>query len=788
MGSLALLRIGNGDFSQGFEVSLEIRKDNGSPLVQIEGRLPAQANIEGLYECWQQSFRAATALYQNSERSRRGNDEDWEDDESLPTNRSTNEGVDICRQWVQELEKNMQNWLQPSSDRNWQKIREKLLRELASNPGEVRLVIQAKETQLWKLPWHVWDLLEEYHNVGIGYSLPVERWEDSSNPTPKPKVRILAVLGDSQNINLQPDLETIRRLDDAETVVLPQPKARELIRKLRDKSGWDIFFFAGHSQTEGDTGRIYINDSESLEIDEFKNALQEAIYKGLKIAIFNSCDGLGLAQKLASLKLPVVIVMQEVVPDEVAQSFLSEFLTEYAKGQPLSTAVRRAQERLEEFRELPGATWLPVTFQNPAQVPPTWQDFLPPPEPQPSYNGWQRVLLATVMVTGLVMGVRWMGIFQLPELWVFDSMARMRPAEKPDERLLIVTVDEEDIAYQARLGMKKQGSLADLALVQLLEKLKPHQPAVIGLDIYRDPSTLDLDPDSAQKAARLRGERFIDICQVGGGVKKNSPEIPPPPGIPLERVGFSDLPKDPDLVVRRQIFGMSPGASDGCYTDKSFSFRIAHQYLTAKGIEFKRLSPNQYQIGSRVFPKLELHTGGYHNLDAGGFEVLLNYRSLDRDRTASIARQVPLTEILDGSRDSELPSLVRNRIVLIGTIDSSYGDDYHLTPYSAGVQPIQEIPGVEIQAQMVSQIISAVLDQRPILWWWPQWGDVLWVWGCSVMGGVLVWFSRTRAIYLILAGGTALLTLYGLCFVFLWLKGLWLPLVPSVLAVVLMRI
>ena len=82
-----------------------------------------------------------------------------------------------------------------------------------------------------------------------------------------------------------------------------------------------------------------------------------------------------------------------------------------------------------------------------------------------------------------------------------------------------------------------------------------------------------------------------------------------------------------------------------------------------------------------------------------------------------------------------MATLIRDRIVLIGTIENSYGD-YHLTPYSAAYPSIQELSGVEIQAQMVSHIISAVLNQRPVVWWFPQWGDVLWVWAWSGVAGV----------------------------------------------------
>ncbi len=83
---------------------------------------------------------------------------------------------------------------------------------------------------------------------------------------------------------------------------------------------------------------------------------------------------------------------------------------------------------------------------------------------------------------------------------------------------------------------------------------------------------------------------------------------------------------------------------------------------------------------------------------------------------------------------------------------------------------------------MVSQIISAVKGERPLLWVWPQWGEWLWIGAWSLVGGVLVLRLR-RFGSLALAEGFAFISLGGICFVFL-LYGGWLPLVPPVLALV----
>ena len=121
------------------------------------------------------------------------------------------------------------------------------------------------------------------------------------------------------------------------------------------------------------------------------------------------------------------------------------------------------------------------------------------------------------------------------------------------------------------------------------------------------------------------------------------------------------------------------------------------------------------------------------------------------------------------------PDAVKNRIILIGLTADSAGDNF-FTPYG------NEMPGVIVHAQMVSQILSAVLDGRPLLWVLPFWGEVFWVWGWSCVGGTIAW--RFRSIPTCgLASAFALMSLYGLCYCLL-IQGCWIPLVPSAFAVI----
>jgi hypothetical protein len=57
---------------------------------------------------------------------------------------------------------------------------------------------------------------------------------------------------------------------------LVEAQRQQLSDCLWEKA-WDILFFAGHSETEGQKRRIYLNSQESLTVEELKYALKRAI-------------------------------------------------------------------------------------------------------------------------------------------------------------------------------------------------------------------------------------------------------------------------------------------------------------------------------------------------------------------------------------------------------------------------------------------------------------------------------------------------------------------------------
>lgn len=212
-----------------------------------------------------------------------------------------------------------------------------------------------------------------------------------------------------------------------------------------------------------------------------------------------------------------------------------------------------------------------------------------------------------------------------------------------------------------------------------MRKLQPYQPRAISLDIYRDFSVDSQYPDLA---TRLRQENnFIGICKVSGG-KEHTAGVSPPPEIPGSRIGFSDVVSDRDFIIRRQLLAVTPDPESPCKTRYSLSLQLARQYLAKENIQLQITNEGKLQLGDVVFQPIDVPTGGYQQFDAGGHQILLNYRS-----SRQIAPQLTLAQVLNNEFN---PDWVKNRIVLIG-IDAESVKDTFLTPYSIGATSRAEV-------------------------------------------------------------------------------------------------
>ena len=587
------------------------------------------------------------------------------------------------------------------------------------------------------------------------------------------KVRILAILGNSQGIDVKKDRIILEQLPDGEVIFLVEPQRQDLDRWLWDEQGWDILFFAGHSfsQSQGMTGQLEINSQQSLSLSQLRNALKTAIRHGLKLAIFNSCDGLGLAQQLADLQIHQTIVMRDSVPDVVAQEFLTHFLSAFSGGKSFYRSVREARERLQGLEgTFSCASWLPVICQNPVEIPPTWQELRDKQATSPitSYSPpkVKKIILASLSVTLVIMGFRWLGWLQTWELKAFDSLMVRRPQQTADERLLIIGADEEDLN---RYGYP----LSDEVIDQLLTQLQSYQPSVIGMDIFRDKPILtsNLPQSSPLSQTLTQNQNIVAICTFGSSLATS---VAPPESISPQQVGFVNLYDDrqptqgQDDMVRRYLLSRSENALEAmsrCTTPYSFAWQLVYRYLQKKDISVTSQG-DDWQFGDVLVERLKNRSGGYQTLDERGNQLLINYRN-----TNQIAQQITIRDILENQEHIN-PAWIKNRVVLIGITAPSI-PDRHDTPYG-------EIRGIKIHGHVVSQLLSAAEGNNHSLFWWlPQWGDVLLLLFWSLVGGFI--FYLQKPLYRLGISIFSLLLMLGMYW-FIFIQNGWLPLIPSALA------
>ncbi|MCS6814212.1 MAG: CHASE2 domain-containing protein, partial [Cyanobacteria bacterium] len=382
-------------------------------------------------------------------------------------------------------------------------------------------------------------------------------------------------------------------------------------------------------------------------------------------------------------------------------------------------------------------------------------------------------------MTLAVMVIRWLGFLQAPELLAYDHLMRQRPVEAIDHRLLVVGITEDDIN-------RYNYPLSDQVLAEVLTTIAAHRPRVIGVDLHRS------QPKGEGRSAFLRRFRENPNLFIVCAVSSSTNQYHSPPEFSAEQltsqVGFSDI--EPDWfsgreIVRRQFLFHDPKSLEkpnpNCMTPFSFSWQLVHRYLHHEGVSIHQhhqpYATNPQQLGFATLQPLQPYFAAYQGWNWPGQQILLNYRAIvGKPSTQNLAQFVTLHQVLSGQVGAEL---VTDRVVLIG-VTAEYQDEF-ATPYGY-------MPGVYVHAHMVSQLLSAALDQRPLIWalpqWqWLQWGDTLWVLAWATVGSILSWCLKPGW-KLIATSGITIVVLHYLCLRSL-IQGGWMPFVPSTLALLL---
>lgn len=386
------------------------------------------------------------------------------------------------------------------------------------------------------------------------------------------------------------------------------------------------------------------------------------------------------------------------------------------------------------------------------------------------------IWLTAPSIAAVVIGARVLGLLQSWEWAAYDRYMHWQPIatnlreELPTEhrsRVAIVGIGERDVQ---RLG---QSILSDRTYAKVLRRLKAQNPRAIGLDIYRD---VRVSPGQQELTKIFQNtDNLIGIQKVVGD--RQTEAVAPPPILKEKgKVGANDLIVDADDRVRRGLLYLR---DDEGNRTLSLALHLALLYLQQENIQPETIpGTNKWKLGKQVFQPLQPNDGGYVRADTGGYQIFIKYRG-----STEFFDTVSLTDVLEGRIPSDWAT---DRIVLIGRVGESFQDAF-FTPLSSGLLTLSErMSGVEIHANITSQIVSAALDDRRLIETWSEPVEWLWIFLWSGLGATLAWTGRlssqrswmpwARIGGSLLAVSLLLGMTYGA-----FVAGWWIPVVPPLL-------
>ncbi|MGB3510981.1 MAG: CHASE2 domain-containing protein [Microcoleaceae cyanobacterium] len=363
----------------------------------------------------------------------------------------------------------------------------------------VELFLTCHPLALSHLPWEAWEITEFAASSKIRIvrkpmnirSTPV----NSQSHRRRGKARILAILGDDTGLNFQADKEAVRSLSPIAEIEFvgwqPQQSQTELkdniLKAITDERGWDILFFAGHSnETINTGGELAIAPATSISIQEIAEPLTIAKQRGLQFAIFNSCSGLSIANTLIDLGLSQVAVMREPIHNQVAQEFLVRFLQSLAEYKDVHESLLSACQFLKVEKNLtyPSTYLIPSLFRHPDAS----LFCLQPSDIKQKLKKWlptkrEAMALSTIILVSWQLSTQ---SFVIEKRVLAQAMYRQltnQANRKNSPPVLLVEIDENSIK-KAKISDPRPMDRGYLA--QIIQKLTAINAKIIGIDYLLD--------------------------------------------------------------------------------------------------------------------------------------------------------------------------------------------------------------------------------------------------------------------------------------------------------------
>lgn len=364
-------------------------------------------------------------------------------------------------------------------------------------------------------------------------------------------------------------------------------------------------------------------------------------------------------------------------------------------------------------------------------------------------------LLLAVAVTILVVALRALGLFVLPELAIYDHLVKARSGVSAAPAPVVLVGGTED-------DLRRWGwPLTDQVLADVLQTILSQRPRVVGVDLYRD---RPVPPGDDKLSALFAGHNHIfGVMKVGDArsasvaahkvLQQNS------------RAGFADVVVDSGGIVRRGLLYMDQSGR----TFQAFPLMLALKYLETMGIRptLGDAETGAMQLGTAIIKPLDEDAGGYVRADTGGYQFLLDYI-----RGPMPFPLLSLSDLLETNLD---PYTFRDKVVILGNTSDSVKDFFY-SPFDqrdAG----NMVYGIAMHGHVVDQLLRMASGATPVMQTSSETLEIVAIAVVALIGVICVLVFRSPKL-LVPVGVLGLIALAAIT----WLafgRFFWIPLLPQ---------
>ena len=609
----------------------------------------------------------------------------------------------------------------------------------------IDLFLTFTSADLARLPWEAWEMGSESAPIGniriarapvnIHQNLhqdgSLARQQRSNRNWP----RVLVILGDDTGLDLTADLDAINLLEHHSSAYIKtvgwetgktiDELINDITTAIADPQGWDILFFAGHShEMQQGGGELAIAPKTTIALKEIKPSMMAAQRHGLQFALFNSCNGLDIAATLIDWGLSQVAIMREPIHNQVAQTFLAQFLESLATHQDVHESLLSATEFLKSKANLtyPSTHLIPTLFRHPQSTlfrieKKDWKSRLHAWFP----TWYEAIALGSIALVSLlpVTQNQLLNRRTLAQAQYRQITGRVTSQTPPP--VILVQIDGESLSKDA---VQQRYPISQTYIATLIRQLTPYQPDILGVDYVLDVPQVSEAPQLAEAIAEAiaQGTHFVfGSYPEDGKWLTISPQLIPEPG---PHVVDGDIRAWPNRVSLPHWYREEP---------QPFAYALAN------------LKNPQTLLNRRT--QRSIPTMLSYNIGQQWFEPIIDF-SIPPEQ---VYAEIPAWTLSDDAHQpmvrKQLDTLPQRVVMLVpgGYPEAGiqFGEDnkpiplamkhwYARTPYRAGQQTIT---GGELQAYRLHHFLT----QRLVI---PLPDAVLVFLAAAIAKGILVWWTR----------------------------------------------